>query len=172
MRFLSRYRRSRHIISLFVLAILAVGLILRFFIPAESVENVEGRAKVIDGDSLIVAGREIRMHGIDAPEGRQNCRRDGREWACGQEARQLLKRLVGKQTVSCRGLDVDKHDRLLALCWSSNVNLNREMVVHGFAVSYGRYRTEERAARKNKTGIWSGEFQRPRDWRRNRNIGR
>ncbi len=172
MRFLSRYRRNRHIVSLLVLGVLAIGLILRFFIPAESVENVEGRAKVIDGDSLIVSGREVRMQGIDAPEGRQNCRRDGRAWACGQEARRLLKRLTGKQKVFCKGLDIDKHDRLLALCRAGGIDLNREMVVRGFAVSYGRYGKEEQTARKNKTGMWSGEFERPRDWRRNRNIGR
>lgn len=172
MRFFSRYRRNRYIVRLVVLAILAVGLILRFFIPGDIVENVEGRAKVIDGDSLIVAGREVRMQGIDAPEGRQKCRRNGREWACGQEARTLLKRLIGKQTVFCKGLDIDKHDRLLALCQSGRLDLNREMVVRGFAVSYGRYGMEEREARKNKAGMWSGEFERPRDWRRDRNIGR
>lgn len=172
MRLPFHYRRKRHIVSLFGLAVLALGLILRFFIPVEGVENVEGRAKILDGDSIIVAGREVRMQGIDAPEGRQYCRRKGRDWACGQEARRFLKRLIGKQEVFCKGLDIDKHDRLLALCQSGGLDLNREMVARGFAVSYGRYETEERSARKNKTGIWSSEFERPRDWRRDRNIGR
>ena len=83
-----------------------------------------------------------------------------------------MKRLTGKQKVFCKGLDIDKHDRLLALCRAGGIDLNREMVARGFAVSYGRYGKEEQTARKNKTGMWSGEFERPRDWRRNRNIGR
>ena len=172
MRLPFRYRRKRYIVSLLGLAVLAVGLVLRFFIPAENVENVEGFAKVLDGDSIIVAGREVRMQGIDAPEGRQTCRRNGREWACGREARSLLRRMIGKKKVFCKGLDIDKHDRLLALCQSGSLDLNREMVAKGFAVSYGRFESEERSARKNKKGMWSGEFERPRDWRRDRNIGR
>ncbi len=172
MKLFFHYRRNRYIFSLLVLAIMVVGLILRFFIPVEGVENVEGQAKILDGDSLVVAGREVRLLGIDAPEGRQKCRRDGREWPCGQEGRRLLRRLIGKQPVFCKGLDIDKHDRLLALCRSGGLDLNREMVMEGFAVSYGRYATEERNAKKNKRGMWSSEFQRPRDWRRNRNVGR
>ncbi len=35
--------------------------------------DVTGPAKVIDGDSLEVAGEQVRLHGIDAPESRQLC---------------------------------------------------------------------------------------------------
>lgn len=149
-----------------------VLLILNNYLTRGLISDVEGRAKVIDGDSLVVNGREVRLQGIDAPEGRQMCRRNNREWACGRESRNVLRRLIGSKTVSCQALDVDKHDRLLALCRVDGVELNREMVALGFALSYGRYRDDERAAKAARRGMWTGEFERPRDWRGKRNIGR
>ncbi len=153
------------------LLLILIGMLFNAFWPSAGISNIEGSAKVIDGDSLRVAGREVRMQGIDAPEGRQTCTRQGQEWDCGKEARRLLQRLIGRKSVFCEGLDVDKHDRLLALCRAGDTALNREMVAQGFAVAYGRYKDEERAAKAARKGLWSGEFKRPRDWRRERNIG-
>ena len=39
-----------------------------------------------------------------------------------------------------------------------------ELVRRGLAVSTGGYDAEEQAARHEKTGIWSGPFDRPADW--------
>ncbi len=172
MKFLFKSLGKRRIITLFGLGVLVVGIVLRFLVPPDGVADVEGSARVLDGDSLVVAGREVRMQGIDAPEGRQKCRRGGDEWACGQEARRLLRRLIGRSPVTCKGLDIDKHDRLLALCRTDRFDLNREMVAQGYAVAYGRFEAEEHKAKKNKKGMWTGEFELPRDWRRRRNIGR
>ena len=48
--------------------------------------DVAGVASVIDGDTIEVHGQRIRLHGIDAPESRQLCRRDGKPWQCGKDA--------------------------------------------------------------------------------------
>lgn len=153
------------------LLLILAGLIFNIFATKPGVEDIEGTARVIDGDSLYVGGREVRMHGIDAPEGRQMCFRQGSEWPCGEEARRRLQSLIGRKVVSCKGLEIDKHDRLLALCKAGGMDLNREMVAQGFALAYGRFKTQERAAKAAGKGVWSGEFTRPRDWRRQRNIG-
>lgn len=162
---------KRRAVSLIGLVILCVGLLMRFLFPQEGVADVTGRAEIIDGDSLVVSGREVRMQGIDAPEGRQTCRRDGREWNCGDAARRELRQMISGQSVFCKGLDVDKHGRLLALCKAGATDLNREMVLRGFAMSYGRYGGEEAEARRSKSGLWASEFEHPRQWRRDRNIG-
>ncbi len=56
--------------------------------------KIEGRPGSFDGDSFFIGQQEVRMQGIDAPEGRQTCTRDGRDWRCGEEARRTLERLL------------------------------------------------------------------------------
>ncbi|MCH9806157.1 MAG: thermonuclease family protein [Alphaproteobacteria bacterium] len=167
-----RMTRKNKVTVLGAIVVLVVGFLLKLFVPEPGVGDVEGRARVIDGDSIVVSGREIRLQGIDAPEGRQMCQRDGRQWACGEQSRRMLRKLTGGRKVFCKGLEIDKHDRLLALCRAGGVDINGQMVATGFAVSYGRFRAEERAAKAAKKGMWAGEFQTPRQWRRDRNIGR
>lgn len=46
--------------------------------------DVVGLARVIDGDTIVIAGERIRLHGIDAPEMKQTCKtRKGKEQLCG-----------------------------------------------------------------------------------------
>jgi endonuclease YncB( thermonuclease family) len=74
-----------------------LALILLVIAASASAET----ARVIDGDSLEVAGEDIRLIGIDAPEGRQLCQRDGLEWACGDDATAALRELVAGAEVRC-----------------------------------------------------------------------
>ena len=165
MNLLRRTRRNR-IFDLLVFAAIVVAIlgVLRFLPEPDPVE-VAGTARIIDGDSIAVGGVEIRLVGIDAPELAQTCTRAGTVWPCGSEAaRRIGNRLRGR-IVTCKGRERDVHDRLLAVCLSRGVEINRWMVEQGWAVSFDGYRAAERAARKAKRGIWSGSFIRPRDWR-------
>ena len=125
-----------------------------------------GVPKVVDGDSLILNNERVRLKGIDAPEGRQYCEKQGKKWACGRAATSALRRLIGRQNVECKGSEFDKHDRLLAVCTVGGVEINQFMVREGWAVSFGgRYKSLEREARSGKKGLWQGTFEMPRDWR-------
>ncbi len=42
-----------------------------------------GRASVIDGDTIEIHGRRIRLYGIDAPESGQSCEANGGTYRCG-----------------------------------------------------------------------------------------
>jgi endonuclease YncB( thermonuclease family) len=134
-------------------------------------DRVSGAARVIDGDSLHLSGHEIRLKGIDAPEGRQTCQREGRDWPCGNAARDELRQLIGKLLVSCAVSDRDRHGRLLAVCTAGGRDLSGAMVANGMAVAFGAYRREEAEAERLKKGLWSGTFDMPRDWRAERGIG-
>ena len=116
-------------------------------------EQISGHARLVDGDSLFIGRDEVRLKDIDAPERRQNCRLDGADWACGDAAREELQRLIGGCTVTCRGLERDKHGRILPYCSSGSRDLNRSMVASGFAVSFGGYRGEELLAKQSRLGI-------------------
>jgi endonuclease YncB( thermonuclease family) len=134
-------------------------------------ERIAGRAEIIDGDSFEIGDTGVRLFGVDAPEGRQSCTRDGRAWACGNEAARKLRNLVGGRTVTCTKRDVDNYGRIVAVCRSGAADLGAEMVRSGFATAYRRYSNdyvdEENDARAARRGIWAGEFTPPEDYRRN-----
>ena len=146
-------RRSRAAdLALFALVVLALlGLLM--VMPAPEGLAPEGRAGVIDGDSLRVAGVEVRLQGIDAPEARQTCSRAGRDWDCGREASRRLAGLLRDGRVRCEGHGQDQHGRLLARCWLGEIEINRWLVEQGWAVSFGGYGGVERQARAAKRGF-------------------
>jgi endonuclease YncB( thermonuclease family) len=41
--------------------------------PALAAEPIVGRASVTDGDTVVIRGTRIRLHGIDAPESAPHC---------------------------------------------------------------------------------------------------
>ena len=133
--------------------------------------QVSGAGRPIDGDSLYVGQYEVRLKGIDAPEGRQTCTRAGVPWDCGNASRDELRRLIGRDNVECRGGERDKHGRVLGLCSAAGRDLNAGMVASGMALAYGGYLREEGEAKMKKRGVWGSEFERPRDWRHERGIG-
>ncbi len=59
-------------------ALLAIALLIGLLWPVTALAEISGPARVIDGDTLEVAGERIRLYGIDAPEKDQTCSIDGR----------------------------------------------------------------------------------------------
>ncbi len=147
-----------------------VQMVWRGLTP-ETTDIVTGAARVIDGDSLRIGATEVRLKGVDAPEGRQTCERDGATWRCGEAAANELRRLTQGGDVSCRIIEKDQHGRSLAFCDSEGRDINRALVLSGAALDYGHYRQEEAEARAAKRGLWAGTFERPRDWRRRNGAG-
>jgi endonuclease YncB( thermonuclease family) len=117
--------------------------------------SVEGRAKIIDGDTLKIAGTAIRLLHIDAPESGQSCGAT----PCGAAATAHLAGLVGNGPVACNGTRIDTYGRLLAVCTSARRDLNRQMVLDGHAMVFRRYGDvydqEEQQARSARRGIWA-----------------
>jgi endonuclease YncB( thermonuclease family) len=128
-----------------------------------------GMARVVDGDGLRIGGHALRLIGIDAPEFDQTCTRASTSYPCGREATDRLAALVAGRRVACALHRRDQYGRLLATCRAGSVDVGERMVTTGWAVSYdGPYDAAEAAARSTRAGIWAGEFERPRSFRRDR----
>ena len=128
--------------------------------------GLSGVPRIIDGDSLFLNGQEIRLQGIDAPELRQNCLSiQSSGYPCGRASANHLRKLAGAG-LRCEGWEYDKYERLLAICFAGEIEINRRMVSDGWAVAFGSYGGAEREAKDRKLGLWSGSFKLPSDWRR------
>ena len=151
------------VVTFALLAILAL-FALKMNNRPEIIQN--GSFYVIDGDTLSARGERLRLKGIDAPEYRQRCQRNGADWACGEEARKALATMIKTGAPECRGRERDRYGRLLVTCVAGDADINAAMVRSGMAVSYGGYASEERSARQAKAGLWASDFERPSDYRR------
>jgi endonuclease YncB( thermonuclease family) len=132
--------------------------------------TLSGQARVVDGDTLIVAGERIRLFGIDAPELRQMCDPSGRNWACGAWASEVLAELTAHGVLKCTALDRDRYGRTVARCTASGRDIGAQMVQAGAATAYVQYSKDyvpqEAAAKAEARGMWSGAVAVPSDYRK------
>ena len=139
--------------------------IIIFFNFSVFSKTINGIAHVIDGDTLHIEKNKIRLHGIDAPEIDQTCKISNKVWHCGLESTSALKKLVLNNIISCVVSDIDKYKRYIAECFINNKNINKLMVRNGWAIAYRYYSLDfvedEKLAKKDKIGIWQGQFQEP-----------
>lgn len=97
----------------------------------DPVHTIRGRCHVIDGDTIVISGRHIRLAGIDAPELNHPYGRNAK-WA-----------LVGL----CKGRSIravldggDSYDRLVATCHlPDGRDLSEAMVRLGLALDWPRF---------------------------------
>ena len=148
-------------------------------VRSENINKISGFAKVVDGDTIKINSKKIRLYGIDAPEKKQKCKKTyltisfmsfTKDYMCGEVSTQKLIKKINKQKLNCNILDVDRYKRLIGECFKRNINLNSWMVSNGFAVAYRKYSkkyvSDEINAKNNKLGIWQGKFEMPWDYRR------
>lgn len=159
-------RRGRLLDYTLTIAVLGLFIVAIFWLDRVESQSISGTVTINDGDTVTINGERIRLLGIDAPEYNQSCTRDGKKYACGSRAHEALARLIGGRAVTCTGSERDRYDRFLGVCSAGGKDLNRALVAAGWAVAYGEYFGEEKAAKAARLGMWAGEFDRPADWRR------
>ena len=166
---------------------LQINICLIFFslvnidVKSEEIKVISGIAKVIDGDTLRIDKKKIRLFGIDAPEKKQQCRRSslsisfltfGKDYPCGQISADRLRKKINDKLVICKYTSKDRYKRFIAECFLNKTNINAWMVQTGHAVAYKKYSkkfvAQEIFAKKEKLGLWSGTFEMPWNWRKNR----
>ena len=144
--------------------------------------EIYGESKIIDGDTVNIDSKKIRLEGIDAPEIKQKCRKPfikisafisfqlSKNYSCGVISKTKLISKINNSKITCISSSKDRYKRYLAICYKDKINLNKWMVRNGYAVAYKRYSKDyvrdEEYARENKLGIWEGSFTMPEKWRK------
>src|SRR5690606_1343562 len=120
--------------------------------------NLVGRASVIDGDTIQIHGKRIRLWGIDAPEGRQLCFIEGKAWRCGSKSANALADYLAARTVSCEKKDTDRYGRTVAVCKVADEDVGSWLVRSGWALDFthyskGTYSVEQQHAKSARAGV-------------------
>jgi endonuclease YncB( thermonuclease family) len=137
---------------------------------ATSHADLYGGARVVDGDTLMIGGQQVRLYGIDAPELEQICDGPGEEIRCGEISRSAVLDLVaGVERVSCKTKGRDSSGQWIAVCYADGSDIGRTMVHSGWALADRQqslnYVRTEHDAKNAKRGLWKGKFDPPWIWR-------
>lgn len=155
----------------------------------EDLQEVTGFPIVHDGDDLRFPGfGRVRLVGVDAFEGKQQCARQGQCYNCGQAARRHFRSLMdtnkngrAQREVTCRLTGAISNDRPIGICSvqldGEAVDLSERMIADGWAIATTRYmdavpQLRDRyeaafaAARAAKRGAHEGRFVTPAAWKR------
>ena len=153
-------RKAIFLISIFLLV---------FLLTINDIKSQE--LKVVDGDTIHLNGEKIRFTGIDTPELKQTCTKQGIKNYCGLSAKKILIDKIGNKTVECISEGKDQYKRTLAECFVNNESLSRHLVRSGYAFAYRKYSKkfieDENYAKANQLGMWSMKFEYPWDYRKN-----
>ncbi len=106
-------------------------------VRSEEIKEISGNAQIIDGDTIKINSKKIRLYGIDAPEFKQTC----------------------KKTYLTIG---ECYKRNLNLnSWL--VSNGHAVAYRKYSKKYVSY---EINAKNEKLGIWQGKFEMPWEYRR------
>lgn len=145
-------------------AVLVLGL------PAAA-EEIVGRARVVDSNTIEIGGRRVRLLGVDAPDLNQTCpTKKGEPYPCGRVAAQALAALIKDGPLACVGDAADAAGRLVARCAIRGFDVGEQYIMTGRAFADPEtgadYRRAEGTAEKLREGMWRGAFQKPWEWRK------
>lgn len=127
--------------------------------------------KAVDGRTFTDDyGNVYRLHAIDAPDIEQSClAADGREYACGKEARDALDRMIDG-ILTCDPVNAGATDTRPVRCQDfAGRDIAARLIAAGWALtdrSVGLdYVWDEMEAEARARGLWQGRFVAPERWR-------
>ena len=137
---------------------------------ASTAQIIEGRGAVVGADLVRVGNAVVRLDGIDAPAREQVCTgARNKRWRCNDTAVQALAKLVNGRPLKCETRGKDAAGNAQGTCMDGAKDIGAELVKggHVFAATgfLARYASAETEARSTKLGLWSGDNERPAEWR-------
>lgn len=141
-------------------------IVLVFPALALAADRIEGQVNVIDADTWDVGIVRVRLHGIDAPELKQNCRDErGASWSCGAWATRLVRQQFQGKSARCVPLDRDRYGRIVARCVVEDLDAAEQIVLSGLAFAYRDYSdayvVAEKKASSRRLGLHASQIQLP-----------
>ncbi|MDA8537223.1 thermonuclease family protein [Candidatus Pelagibacter bacterium] len=147
------------------------NFLLVFLLTINDIKSQE--LKIVDGDTIHLNGEKIRFTGIDTPELKQTCIKNGNKNFCGIAAREILIEKIADNKVECISEGKDQYKRTLAECFVNNESLSSYLVRSGYAFAYRRYSkkfvVDEDYAKEKRVGMWAMTFEYPWDYRKKNN---
>jgi len=133
--------------------------------PASAQEGTVEVVRVLDGDTVVVAGwkERVRLANIDAPEKSHGYGKPGQPFSV-QASRWLERELQGKPGVTIRCVDSDRYGRKVCNFYRAGQHVNKEIVRSGLAwanTSNRRYLRDrsvldaQREAEAARRGLWA-----------------
>ena len=130
-------------------------------------EVVRGTAAVVDGDTLEIGARQVRLLGIDAAEGAQELPlASGGTDFLGRGAAMMLRALITENAIRCEMSEHrDGRGLALARCYNGAVDLGAEMIASGMAWAVpgepSPYREAAARAKVQRKGFWRDTSEAP-----------
>jgi endonuclease YncB( thermonuclease family) len=112
---------------------MAIAIIAGLMITTASADplSITGPARVVDGDTVDVAGIRVRLKGVDAAE---------RGTDLGEAARVIMMTILDGGPLTCRLTGEHTWRREVGYCFTAEgVDINKEIIAQGAALSCPRY---------------------------------
>jgi endonuclease YncB( thermonuclease family) len=122
--------------------------------PTEEMSAEPAQIAVVDGGTLRLGDRVVRLLGVEPPPRGTSCgSRD-----CGAAATDALAAMVREAPVACRITGLDPLGRPYAICQARGTELNSATIAAGWAradTAQPELRQAEQTARAERRGVWS-----------------
>lgn len=132
--------------------------------------KLSGPAEVLHAHVFYIAGRYVRLYGVDAPDIDQLCAdATGSAYSCGENAASWVRGWIDDNPIDCYLLKVEPHGQDLATCMWGKYDIGAALVGSGWGVAKTKetaiYKPYETRAQNQSIGLWQGTFYDPEDWR-------
>jgi len=120
---------------------------------------IVGQPEVVRGDLLRIAGKLVRLTGIDEVRGYSHCNANSFGWRCGTTPADALRIILGNRYVACMPAGYNERREIVSTCnLPDGSDLSVLMLERGMATNATNrldFRMKENEARKSHYGYWS-----------------
>lgn len=135
-----------------------------------SYPKISGSITVIHAHVFYINGRYVKLYGVDAPDNDQLCAdSNGSSYNCGEVAASWVRNWIDKNVIDCYLLKIEPRGYDSATCIWGDYDIGAGLVGAGWGLADTRetniYKPYEAKAQSEASGLWSGTFYSPEDWR-------